>query len=206
MNVSQAIALLAEAELKQLAVRKDKEAVLGFINLGILEIHKRFNLWQDEALITMVDGVSTYKLDGLDTNVTINLSDHDVLMVDEVYAPDGTQLGLNDSEDPNGVWTPQMHVIEILAPITTGDTSVIYRASPSFLTNEKQKIPIPSQLFEALFHYVGYRGHGSIKGDIKSENNTHYMRFTASCDLVESNGLVTQDSVHAHKFYDRGFV
>jgi len=206
MLVSEAIKLLQAAELKQLSVKTDKEAILGYINMGILEIHKRFVLWQEEAKISMIEGITKYTLNESDPNVGINLVDHVVLMIEELYGPSGDPITLNDENDPHGVWTPQPHIIEVLLPIVSGDTSVIYRASPKFLTNERQEIPLPFQFLEALFNYVGYRGHGSVKGDIKSENNTHYMRFEQSCNRLKLEGLIAADDLHSTKFVDRGFV
>jgi hypothetical protein len=206
MLVSAAIELLKEAELKQLSVANNETAVLGYINMGVLEIHKRFNLWQEEAKITMLEGVFQYKLDGVDENVAIDLSDHDVLKIDEAYAPGGEELTLNDEQDPEGLTTPQPHVIETMFPLLDGDTSVIYRASPKFITDPSEELPLPPQFLEALFNYVGYRGHGSVKGDIKSENNTHYMRFENSIKILKDEGLVAADDMETYKFDKRGFV
>ena len=81
--------------------------------------------------------------------------------------------------------------------------SVIYKPAPTWLvyideTSLTQKIPIPPQLIEPLLHYIGYRAHGSMDGNIKAENNTHYMRFVASCDRIEQLGLVRKAVVPAH--------
>lgn len=206
MNVQDAITLVQKDVLQQLHLKDDKEAIIGFMNLGILEIHKRFNLWQEEAMITMVEGTTKYLLDESDPNVSIDLSTHDVLMIEELYAPDGTPISLNDETDPYGVWTPQPHVIETLLPIVSGDVSVIYRATPKFLYNDAQTIPLPPQFYEALFNYVGYRGHASVSGDLKTENNTHFMRFVDSCELLKREGLVAADNLDSTKFVDRGFV
>lgn len=206
MLVSEAITLLRSGELKQVSVKDDDAAVIGYLNMAVLEIHKRFPLWQEEALITMIDGVTQYKLDGIDTNVGIDLSDHEVLMIDEVYAPSGKEIVLNNERDPLSIFTPRPHVLEVKVPFTDGDTSVIYRASPKFMTATSDVIQLPPQFTEALFNYVGYRGHGSVKGDIKSENNTHYMRFEKSCDQVLADGLVAPDDLESTKFDDRGYV
>ena len=85
MLVSEAITLLRSSELKQLGLKTQVSDILGYINFGILEIYKRFNLWEAEAVITQVDAVDTYKLDGIDANVTIDLSDHNLLMIDRIY-------------------------------------------------------------------------------------------------------------------------
>ncbi len=206
MNVGDAIDMVQEAELKQLAVKDDKVAIRGFINLGVLEIHKRFVLWQAEAVINMVDGVNSYTLDGTDPNVTMDLTDHDLLMIDEVYDYDGQLMTINEENDPFGVATPRYNVLEVPEETDGQQLSVIYRGSPKFLTHEKAEIQLPPQFYEALFNYIGYRGHGSLKGDIKSENNTHYMRFEQSCDRIKMEGLYTEDSLHSTKFEDRGFV
>lgn len=208
MNVSEAIDLLKESELKQLSVKDNKPAVLGYINLGILEIYKRFVLWQGEALITLATGVTTYKLDGNDPNVTIDLSDHEMLVIDEAYDYDGEQMNINEENDLLAIATPQYNVVEVpLASVTPPATiSIIYRAAPKFLTHEKADIPLAPQFYEPLFHYCGFRGHGSVKGDLKTENNTHYMRFDAACERVKTEGLYTEDSLNSTKFYDRGFA
>lgn len=206
MIVSEAIDLLKNSELKQVSVKDDKGAVLGFINLAILEIYKRFNLWEDEAIITMVDGVKLYKLDGVDANVDIDLSDKQLLMIEDIYEESGEKMVMNDELDEYSVSTPQYHHVEVVEEVPGQTMSVIFRCAPLFLTNEKQAIPVPPQFLEALFHYVGFKAHGSIKSDIKGENNVHYVRFVASCDLIKSEGLIAQDDLESTKFEDRGFV
>lgn len=219
MIVSDAIALLRNSELKQLSVKDSIADVLGFINLAILEIHKRFNLWEAEATITIVDGVLLYKLDGVDANVTIDLSDHELLRIESVWLTateeyeDDKELILNNDKDDDSVFTPRFHQIKINTPVedktpyVVGDTmTATYRAAPLFLTNEKQEIPIPPQLLEALFNYVGFKGHGSIKSDIKGENNTHYIRFEAACERIKTEGLIAQGDLTSTKFENRGFV
>ena len=200
MIISQAIDLMAEAELKQLSVKTDKVAVRGFINSGILELYKRFNLWEAEAVITMVDGKLIYTLDGTDVDVAMDLSDHEFLMVEGAFEETGEQMTLNDEKDAYGAATPKYNTLEIVEVVVGGLISVIYRAAPVFLTHEKAVIPLPPQFNEALFNYVGYRGHGSVKGDIKSENNTHYMRFEASCERIKKEGLYNQDDLVSYKF------
>jgi hypothetical protein len=211
MNVSEAIDLLKESELKQLKTKDDKPAIRGMINMGILEIHKRFVLWQSEAILTMVDAVTEYKMDGTDANVTMNLTDHDFLHLDEAFDDDGESLSINDESDPMGIATPKWNLVEVPPiGITPGaEISLIYRASPKFLTHEKQQIPLPPQLMEALFHYVGYRGHAGVKGGgerNQNENSTHYKRFEMSCQRVKTEGLYTEDSLNSRKFENRGFV
>lgn len=206
MLISDAIALLKSAELKQLSVKNNDKAIMGFINFGILELYKRFNLWEKEFLITQVTDVLIYDLDGTDLNVTMDLTDHQFMMVERMFDEDDFQMVLNDDTDKESIITPRYNQVEFTKTLDDTEISGIYRAAPVFLDNEKDTIPLPPQFFEALFHYVGYRGHGSVKGDIKSENNSHYMRFEKSCDRVKYDGLFIQDDLVSSKFVDRGFV
>lgn len=220
MLVETAIDILKEAELKQLEIKNDKPAVLGYINSAILEIYKRFNLWEEEAVITIVDGTVNYVLDGVDANVAMDLSDHNYLFVEQVWLePDATVeeevedclLTLNDRRDPNGVDTPKynrvkIHVHPDSVLLDARTLKVVYRAAPIALLSEKAAIPLPPQFDECLYSYVGYRGHGSVTGDEKTENNTHYKRFVASCNQVVFQGLYIQDDLASNKFEQRGFV
>jgi hypothetical protein len=208
MLVSELIGLAKNSELKQLSISDDDIAVLGYINLGILELHKRFNLVQKEAVITMVEDVFSYRLDGTDNNVEMDTANTELLTIDNVYDYNGCQLRINDEDDRFSVTTPEYNLLEV--PVTTvldGATlSVIYRASPKFITQTNSAVPLPLQFIEALLHYVGYRAHNSINGEVNTENNTHYMRFDKSCKLIRREGLYTEDSLSTHKFEDRGFV
>jgi len=196
MNVSNAIEMMREAELKQLAVKDNKIAILGFINLGILELYKRFRLAESEAIINKVYGVTEYSLDGTDVNVTIDL--------------EGKQLVLIEKKSNEASFRmPTYNTVVIPDPEKEEDIEdviVYYRYAPDFLVHEKQEIPLPPQFFEALFHYVGYRGHSSVRGDAKTENNTHYMRFDKSCNNIIYNGLFIQEEITSAKWENRGFV
>ena len=208
MLVSEIIDLAQNAELKQLAVKSDPVAIRGYINMGILEIHKRFNLIQQQAIINMVDGVNEYMLDGNDVNVQMNLGNNSYLMIDEAYDYDGEQLYINDENEICSISTPAFNKVEVPDTVLTPTQSLnlIYRAAPAFLTADTDAIPLPPQFFEALLHYIGYRGHSSLRGDREYENNTHYMRFENSCNQIKADGLYIDDSLKSHKFENRGFV
>ena len=206
MIVSEAIDLLKKNELKQLAIKDDKPGIIGLINLAVLEVHKRFVLWEAEATINMVADVLTYKLDGVDANVDIDLSDHDVLLIQEIYYEDGTVAPLNDENDGSSVATPRYHEIELVESVPTEVMYVIYRASPKFMTNEKQTINLPPQFWEAMFFYVGFKAHGSIKTEGPSTSYGYYKQFERSLAVIKEEGLFAQDSMKCHKFEDRGYA
>lgn len=210
MLASEAITLLNQTELKQLSVKTDNTAVLGYLNEAVLELHKRFNLWQDEAVITIDTGVLSYALDGVDSNVTIDLSDKQLILITDAYDYDGCQMSINDEDDEYGVVTPKYNIVEYPddyydeADITTGqEFSILFRASPIDMTDVGDTIDLPPTLFSAMYFYVGFRAHVSQKGTENLENNTHYKRFLAECNRVEALGLISPESMNNHKFgYD----
>ena len=205
MLVSQIIDLAASSELRNLAVRTDTDAVIGFINLGMLELHKRFTLRSEEAIITMRDGKALYSLDGTDSDVTItNPADFIVIVAcsDEV----GDVLTINDESNSLGIMTPSYNTVEIINVTDGARLSVIYRSSVAFITSKTDNVVLPPQLLESLLNYIGYRGNSTITADARAENNTHYMRFEHSCQRVLDNGLINEDDMKSYKFEEKGFV
>jgi hypothetical protein len=202
MLASEAITNLSNTELKQLAVKSDNAAVLGYLNEAIKELHKVFNIWQDEAIITHVTAVTLYKLDGIDANVSIDLSDKIVLLISEAYDYEGGVLSLNDEDDVYGAVTPKYNWIEFpldgLAP--TEEFSVIFRASPIAMTAVTDTIDLPPVLEEAMYFYTGFRAHVSQKGTKETENQAHYDRYKDSVNRVAKLGLIVAESTVAHKF------
>jgi len=212
MTAQDVINLAKNAELKQLAVKDDELAVLGYLNLGLLELYKRFPLEEAEAIITLKDGKTNYKLDGTDADVSMEAG-KDMLVIAGVYTTvkDGNEvkvvsMTINDEDDATGIDTPSFNTVEVPAVATGALISIIYRVTPKFLTALTDVLPLPPQLLEALLNYIGYRGHGSINGELKTENQSHYVRFENSCRRVLLDGLITTDDLISKKLYNRGFV
>ena len=212
MTAQDVINLAKNAELKQLAVRDDDLAVLGYLNLGLLELYKRFPLAEAEAIITLRDGKTQYKLDGTDPDVSMEVG-KELLVIAGVYTTikEGNEtwiveLTINDEDDYTGVDTPSFNIIEIPAVKTGAIISVIYRVAPKFLTALTDVLPLPPQLLEALLNYIGYRGHGAVNGSLNAEDQSHYVRFNNSCNRVLADGLITTEDLISKKFSNRGFV
>jgi hypothetical protein len=205
MLVNQIIDLAASSELRQLAVRTDADAVIGFINLGMLELHKRFTLKSEEAIITLQDGKTLYTLDGIDPDVDITNAENFLIAI-ECYDESGEVVPVNDDNEPLGIMTPSYNTIEV-PNVTEGERlSIIYRSSVPFATSTVDNIVLPPQLLESLLHYIGYRGNSTVSADSKAENNTHYTRFEQSCKRVLDSGLIVADDMQSYKFDLKGFV
>jgi hypothetical protein len=87
------------------------------------------------------------------------------------------------------------------------DISVVYVSTPPVLTLTTQFVDLPQVYNEALYNYVAYKAHASIKGDMKEENNTYYLRYQASLKNIRLLGMTNSDNLDSNvKLTDRGFV
>ena len=204
MIAQDVINFAVNAELKQLAVKNDIQAILGFINLGILELYKKFPLEEAEAILWLTDGKAEYRLDGTDEDVEID-KDKELLLIFNVYDEDGEVVPLNTNE-LYGVNTPAYNVIEVPSIHQDEYLSVIYRVTPKFLTSITDTLPLPPQLLEPLLKYIAYKGYGSVNGGLNQETQSHYVRFEDSCNKILLEGLIQPESIDETKFEQRGFV
>jgi len=207
MIIQDVIEYARAGELSQLAIKEDTEEnvadILTYINLGLIELYKRFKLRYEEAIITMSIDKTIYTLDGTDSNVEIS---SDVSKIVEVYDENGVSLPINSENDPLSVNTPSWNTIQVPYPSHGDKLSVVFIAPPVKVISEDDVLAIPDTLLEALLHYIGYRAHGSVDGAINAENNTHYMRFEASCTRAIKDGLVTSDDLTGMSVEEKGFM
>lgn len=209
-------------ELEQLGVSKQLDSnsaakveeaerkVISYINLGLIELYKRFALRTEETTITLSENITVYTLSPSKVGVYLNALPGVFNSVLSVYDEEGEPLTLNKDGDTHGVHSVNYNTLQIPNPSTGATIFVIYSSAPDKLVWADDlatiDVPIPPVLMEALLHYIGYRGHGSVDGSIQAENNTHYMRFDASCGRVDLLGTLTIDSIDKHTLEDKGFV
>lgn len=218
MTANEVLTLARAGELLQLspAIKDDNNVLVGYLNLGMIELYKRFMLRTDEAIITLVDGKSIYKLDGTDTDVSM---DGSMLYLIAAYG-DGTDMSdystddirLPINEEDNLLSINTVSYDEVQVPLITPGAfiSLIYVTKPTKVTTLtlEAELDIPDQFVEPLLHYLGYRAHGSMDGNIQTESNTHYMRFEASCNRLKELGvgIAPDDISMRNRLFDKGFV
>lgn len=204
MLIQDVINLAKNGELRNLALKDDVEAVLGYINLGMVEMYKRFPLNVDELIIPHVVGAPVYTMPD---NYMWVVSAYGSIIKDNVI--ELSELAINEEDNEYSVNTVSWNQVQLSSGIATGDVSIVYVAAPTVYTEEDlgSHIGLPPQMIEPLLHFVGYRGHGSVDGNIQAEHNTHYQRFEASCKRIKMEGMLSTDDVSMSKrIVDRGFA
>lgn len=194
MTIQNVIDDVAQGELKQLAVKDDVSAVISYINLGLIELYKRFTLKTDEVIVPLVGSQTIYTMPDNYQSIL------------EALDENGDWYSINDEDDALSILTPSYNTIQVPNPEDGAAISIIYTALPERITDVTEELPLPLSLLDALYNYIGYRGHGSVNGDLKTENNSHYMRFEANCKKAKDLGVITSDDVVNTKLVDRGFA
>jgi hypothetical protein len=191
MTLNDVVTQLKYGELRSVASRNDMDAIVSYVNLALIALYSRFSLKVSEQLIPMQDNITEYLLN------------EDAMTIRAIYDENGDEFALDDETSLFSVMQVDFETIQVPNPSTGATLSVIYLPAPTTLTyidetSLTSRVPLPFQLLEPLLHYVGYRAHGSMNGDIKAENNTHYMRYEASCKRIEDLGVVRKAVVPAH--------
>lgn len=198
------ISLAREGELKTLAVKDNLDAVLGFINLGLIELYKRFPIEVNEFIIPIETGKTVYELPNdfmwaVEASVGVPLKTGEVV-VEPIEVNSDEALSVNIV-----AWN------KVQIPVGIGGVwvSIIYVGTPKPITEDDLDcpLPIPDQMIEALLNYVGYRGHGSVNGDLNAESNTHYQRFEMSVSRITQEGMFSPTSIAmVDRVIEKGFV
>lgn len=213
MTVQEVINMAKFGELRNLKLGlEESEAIISYINLGLLELYKRFPLSVKEHVITLADSQEIYTLP------------EDCMWLVSAYGevpenrPDlyTCELNINNEDDPLSINTVGWNEVQIPIAVTDAYISLIYAAGPDatqrviydapgiYLT---KAVALPPQLIEPLLHYIGYRAHGAMDGSIEAESNTHYRRFDASCAKVRQEGMLTNDNLDmTNRVNQRGYV
>ena len=204
MTVRQVIDLAKASELTGLPAASKDETVLGFINLGVLELYKRFTLSVEEWIIALEDGQSYYT------------APEDFMWIIAAYGEVGMDsvqevnvLPVNEEDNPLSINTVGWNKVQIPLSVTGAYVSIIYAATPEVysVTDMDKTVNIPPQMVEALLAYIGWRANSTIDTGIQTEDTVWYNRFESSCSRLEVKGFINaNDVVMTNRLNMRGFV
>ena len=138
MTAQQIIDLAKNGELKNTAVKEDTSAILGYINMGLIELYKRFVLDTEEIIITMgrngtaedpytIINNNTYQMPA---NFLYLLAAYDELPKNSLatIAP----IQINNENNALGVNMISWNKIQIPIYVPDANISLIYVPSPKY--------------------------------------------------------------------------
>lgn len=210
MQVSELITQLRLTELKKLSLKTSDSDIIHLINLGVVELYKKFPLLKDSVAITPVIGVTDYRFDSYDVNVPVQFYDTQLLFIESIIAMsvDGveTQHIPTNSTRPKDFSTPSYNLLRINKDFEKYFLGVEIRLAPVSLTKTSEDIPLAPQFMELLRLYIAYKAFSSVSANIKDENNTYFIRFDSAATKLLSQGQFPLDSMEKSLLERRGFV
>lgn len=193
------------SELQNTSIKDNDNAIVAFLNLGMLELYKRFPLSQKEYTISAGTTTSSF---GLPSDFMYVLSVYDDIVVDGEGKP--VELPINDNSQETSIYFPSHKIVQVPAYDGRTSVSIIYVGKPSFYTADdlSAEVALPETLINCLMHYIGYKAHLGIRGDDQAENNAHWARFERSCKQALDLGVAYPiDSLRmGRRIIDRGFA
>ena len=208
MIIKDVITLAKHSELSGAASKNNVEAIVAFINLGLLELYKRFPIRIEEHIIELVDDQMYYEMP---SNFMYALSAYGEIPEDSTES--SKELSINNEDDPESVFFTDWNTLQIPAAVMGSVVSLSYVSKPTSITEVQADdgvtiIDLPDTLVDALLSYVGYRAHLGIKSDAQSENNAHWSRFERICKKAADLGVAyPSDSMEmSGRISNRGFA
>lgn len=204
MTIRQVIDLAKTSELSNLSIAENDDVILGYLNLGMLELYKRFTLRVEEWLVTLEDGVEIYSVPADFMWVVAAYGEVPLSSTDLVNI-----LPVNEEDNPLSINTVSWNKVQIPNSIDGAYVSIIYVASPTYYTIDDldNTIDIPIQMVDALLAYIGYKANTSIDSGVQTEDSMWYIRYEKACNLLEQRSMVNSNDMYMNERIDiRGFV
>jgi len=233
MLLSELFGYLTYGELQQLELGgledrgitdKNQAQVITNINLGLIELFKRFPLSTKEVFIQLFSHVSNYIIhsDYAVTNTASTKPDKwvldtvvdpfvdDILMIDVVHDELGKELPLNDINKDTAVFTATYNTLQVPFATDNNSISVIYRSTPTKISVDADPatawIDLPDQFTDALVNYVSSKIYTGNDTDGKNLAGVFYNKFEASVALLKRQGLVNLEEVENQRIGSNGWV
>lgn len=210
MTTQDIITLAQHSELKQLAISNNTDVIINFVNLGLVELYKRFMLKTKEYIIEAIANVDKYKMPD-DYMWILKAYHYKVTKNNYMKATpsDIEPLAINDDTVNNSVNSIGYNMVQI-GNLQIGHLySLVYVASPTKVstTDLTAEIPLPEQFIEPLLNYIGYLGHSTIDPNVQQEGNAYYTKFEMSIQRALAGGMFTQEGLgNSNRLEQKGFV
>lgn len=193
------------SELGNTAIKDNTDAILTFMNLGLLELHKRFPLRVEQTVLTLSNTTTTFNLPSTFMYPLAAYGEDKDGNIDMEHV-----LPINDESNPESIFFSTFKQVQVPDTLDGSSAVIVFAAKPDRYTADDLNIELdlPETLIEPLLHYIGYKAQLGIRGDAQAENNAHWLRFDRSCKQAQDLGVAyPMDSWKmATRIYNRGFA
>lgn len=222
MKVSQFISTVRDNELSNIsATGFTDQRIINSINLGIIELSKRFRL------ATKVESIRTSPYTHM-----YSLRNTDVINILEIYDSNGKTLVpqqvLDDEDYDYRLLSSNSFLLKRKIDYTAGITYTKYRANEVVENLQKIAVPdfelmvvysavadpietvedtltIPVLFVDALMAYVGYKAASTLGANATTDNNNTWKRFEYCCSLISNSSYASDDTIVLNSIQSKGF-
>ena len=235
MYLSEVLEHLSNSELSQIALggtklggvqEIDYPKIISHINLGMIDLYKKFPLKTGVVVIQMFEEVNDYYLqtkyavsdptvpgetyryilDSVSVPFVAN-----VLQIERIDDEDGEEISLNDDNVDLTYRTPVHNMIRIAEPDPAEFFTVSYKAEPTKLAIHNADpatldIDLPYQFLTAMLAYIGHRAYMSLDKPDLSLSSKYYAKYAGICDEITQLGTLNKNNPTNIKLDRNGWV
>lgn len=221
MKVSQFISMVRDNELSNIsATGFTDQRIINNMNLGIIELSKRFRL------ATKVESIRTSPYTHM-----YSLRNTDVINILEIYDSKGktlvSQQVLDDEDydyrllssnsfllkrkidyDVGITYTKfKSEQVENIQKIDVPDFElmVVYSAVADSIETVEDNLTIPVLFVDALMAYVGYKAASTLGANATTDNNNTWKRFEYCCSLISNSSYASDEAIVLNSIQSKGF-
>lgn len=221
MKVSQFISMVRDNELSNIsATGFTDQRIINNMNLGIIELSKRFRL------ATKVESIRTSPYTHM-----YSLRNTDVINILEIYDSKGKTLvpqQVLDDEDYDyrllssnsfllkrkidydvGITYTKFKgdQVENIQKIEVPDFElmVVYSAVADPIETVEDNLTIPVLFVDALMAYVGYKAASTLGANATTDNNNTWKRFEYCCSLISNSSYASDEAIVLNSIQSKGF-
>lgn len=234
MNILELYERLSYGELVNLSMASDgngtiieqkRPSIVQHANEGLLRLHSRFVLKENDLIIEQQDHITQYHID---IKYTVSSGDPeiqpylyikdsgenpytgDAIKIISVFDEIGREVPLNDERNVWSYYTPKPLTLQIPSPREGNAICVSYQARHEKLVveNEDQEIDLPDVLVPALTAYIAHKVFSNMVGEENIAKGAEQLQvYEAICEEVLDQDLVSTSITTSNtKFDRRGFV
>ena len=221
MKVSQFISMVRDNELSNMsATGFTDQKIMNSINLGIIELSKRFRLATKAESIRTSPYTHMYSLRNTDVINIIEIYDSKgkTLVPQQVLDDEDYDYRLLSSNsfllkrkvdyDVGITYTKyKSDQVENIQKIDVPDFElmVVYSAIAEPIETVEDNLTIPILFVDALMAYVGYKATSTLGANATTDNNNTWKRFEYCCSLISNSSYASDEAIVLNSIQSKGF-
>lgn len=221
MKVSQFISMVRDNELSNIsATGFTDQRIINNINLGIIELSKRFRLATKAESIRTSPYTHMYSLRNTDVISILEIYDSrgKTLVPQQVLDDEDYDYRLLSSNsfllkrkvdyDVGITYTKyKTDQVENIQKIDVPDFElmVVYSAVADPIESVEDNLTIPVLFVDALMAYVGYKAASTLGSNATTDNNNTWRRFEYCCSLISNSSYASDEAIVLNSIQSKGF-